>query len=78
MATILKKARSIGVKKKHKNKASKPTSNLKQDSSTELKPLNFKIGIEDHREIKSFATERGLTMISLLKLMFAEYKDNHS
>ncbi|SHO52029.1 hypothetical protein [Desulfopila aestuarii] len=44
----------------------------------ESKPLQFKITPSLHREFKTFAAVRGLKMVDLFKLMFEEYKQNHS
>jgi hypothetical protein len=41
--------------------------NLKQPQSGALKPLNFKVDPEFHREFKLFATAHGISMLELLR-----------
>ena len=41
--------------------------NLKKPQSGDLKPLNFKVDPEFHREFKAFAASHGISMVELLR-----------
>jgi len=41
--------------------------NLKKPQSGDLKPLNFKVDPEFHREFKSYAASHGVSMVDLLR-----------
>ena len=41
----------------------------------ELKPLNFKIPASFKKEYKQFALDHDLSLVDVLKLSFAHYKD---
>jgi len=48
--------------------------NLKRPQVGELKPLNFKVDPDFHREFKTYAASQGITMLELLKEGFALVK----
>jgi hypothetical protein len=50
--------------------------NLKKPQSGELKPLNFKVDPEYHREFKSYAVSHGMTMVDLLRESFELVKEH--
>ena len=56
------------------NEASK---NLDKPTNTELKPMNFKVENEFHKEFKGFAVDHDMSMVELLKAAFDFYKQNH-
>lgn len=41
--------------------------NLKKPQTGELKPLNFKVDPEFHREFKLYAASQGISMLELLR-----------
>ena len=41
--------------------------NLKKPQSGDLKPMNFKVDPEFHREFKAFAASHGISMVDLLR-----------
>lgn len=41
--------------------------NLKKPQSGDLKPLNFKVDPEFHREFKAYAASHGISMVELLR-----------
>jgi len=47
--------------------ASQTLENFNRDEAAELKPLNFKVSAEFHREFKSHAAVHGMTMVELLR-----------
>lgn len=48
--------------------------NLKAPQAGDLKPLNFKVDPDFHREFKTYAASQGITMLELLKEGFALVK----
>jgi hypothetical protein len=51
--------------------------NLERPAPGELKPLNFKIAAEFHREFKGYAAARGISMVELLVEGFRLVKEHH-
>ncbi len=49
--------------------------NLKQPQSGALKPLNFKVSSEFHREFKAFAAMHEISMVDLLREGFYLVKE---
>jgi hypothetical protein len=50
--------------------------NLKKPQSGDLKPLNFKVDPEFHREFKSYAASHGVSMVELLREGFELIKEH--
>jgi hypothetical protein len=50
--------------------------NLKKPQSGDLKPLNFKVDPEFHREFKSYAASHGVSMVDLLREGFDLVKEH--
>jgi len=50
--------------------------NLKKPESGALKPLNFKVDPEFHREFKSYAASHGISMVDLLREGFDLIKEH--
>jgi hypothetical protein len=50
--------------------------NLKKPQSGDLKPLNFKVDPEFHRQFKSFAALHGISMVDLLREGFDLVKEH--
>ena len=50
--------------------------NLKKPESGDLKPLNFKVDPEFHRQFKSYAASHGISMLELLHEAFALVKEH--
>lgn len=50
--------------------------NLKKPQSGDLKPLNFKVDPEFHREFKSYAASHGVSMVNLLREGFELVKEH--
>jgi len=50
--------------------------NLKKPQSGDLKPLNFKVDPEFHKEFKSFAASHGISMVELLREGFELVKEH--
>lgn len=50
--------------------------NLKKPQSGDLKPLNFKVDPEFHREFKSYAASHGVSMVELLREGFDLVKEH--
>jgi len=50
--------------------------NLKKPQSGALKPLNFKVDPEFHREFKSYAASHGVSMVDLLREGFELVKEH--
>jgi predicted HicB family RNase H-like nuclease len=44
--------------------------------SNELKPLNFRVTSEFHREFKVYASQAGISMVELLEKSFRAYLTN--
>ncbi len=44
--------------------------NLDKPAPSELTPLNFKVPVEFHREFKTYAAQRGMSMVELLQQGF--------
>lgn len=49
--------------------------NLEQPAPNHLKPLNFRVPDEFHREFKGYAAARGISMLTLLVEGFRLVKD---
>lgn len=45
----------------------KTVQNLERPEAGQLKPLNFKVTPEFHREMKTFAASHGLSMVDVLR-----------
>jgi len=50
--------------------------NLKRPQSGDLKPLNFKVDPEFHREFKLYAAAQGISMLELLREGFEMVKQH--
>jgi hypothetical protein len=50
--------------------------NLKKPQSGDLKPLNFKVDPEFHRQFKAFAASHGISMVDLLREGFDLVKEH--
>ena len=50
--------------------------NLKKPQVGDLKPLNFKVDPEFHRQFKSFAASHGISMVDLLREGFYLVKEH--
>jgi|GEM_PF-578774 hypothetical protein len=50
--------------------------NLKKPESGDLKPLNFKVDPEFHRQFKSYAASHGISMVELLREGFALVREH--
>ncbi|MFN2200114.1 MAG: hypothetical protein ACK2UO_02855 [Caldilineaceae bacterium] len=50
--------------------------NLKKPESGDLKPLNFKVDPEFHRQFKSYAASHGISMLELLREGFELVKEH--
>jgi uncharacterized protein YggE len=50
--------------------------NLKKPESGDLKPLNFKVDPEFHRQFKSYAASHGISMVELLREGFELVKEH--
>ena len=50
--------------------------NLKKPQSGDLKPLNFKVDPEFHREFKSYAASHSVSMVELLREGFELVKEH--
>ncbi|SEQ44850.1 hypothetical protein SAMN05421693_13221 [Ectothiorhodospira magna] len=62
-----------------KGTAPKPTAvvdNLKRPQDGALKPLNFKVSPDFHREFKTYAATHGISMVDLLREGFALVKEH--
>jgi hypothetical protein len=68
---------------KRTTKGAPPTSNMQrlpnldQPAPGDLKPLNFKVPGEFHREFKGYAAARGISMLDLLVEGFRLIKEQH-
>lgn len=49
--------------------------NLEKPEPYSLKPLNFKVPASFHREFKSYAVQRGISMLDLLREGFEAVKE---
>ena len=49
--------------------------NLKRPQLGDLKPLNFKVAPEFHREFKAYAASHGISMLELLREGFEVVKE---
>jgi len=49
--------------------------NLDKPEPQSLKPLNFKVPADFHKDFKSYAVGQGITMVELLYEAFAAIKD---
>lgn len=72
----------IAPPKKKSTKGLPPTSNeasrnLTKPTNAELKPMNFKVENEFHKEFKGYAVDNDMSMVELLKATFDYYKRNH-
>ena len=50
--------------------------NLARAESVRLKPLNFKVPADFHREFKTFAAMNGMSMLSVLTESFRLYREH--
>lgn len=50
--------------------------NLKKPQGGDLKPLNFKVDPEFHRQFKAYAASHGISMIELLREGFELVKEH--
>ena len=50
--------------------------NLARAESIRLKPLNFKVPADFHREFKTFAAMNGMSMLSVLTESFRLYREH--
>jgi hypothetical protein len=50
--------------------------NLKKPQAGDLKPLNFKVDPEFHRQFKAFAASHGISMVDLLREGFYLVKEH--
>ena len=57
--------------------ASRPSANLTKDEPGKLKPLNFRVTSDFHRDFKLYATLHDMSMHELLMKCYEEYKDKH-
>lgn len=57
--------------------SSEASKNLTKPSNAELKPMNFKVENEFHKEFKGYAVDNDMSMVELLKEAFNYYKSNH-
>lgn len=53
----------------------KTVGNLEKPAPNELAPLNFKVPVEFHREFKTYAAQRGVSMVDLLQEGFRLIKE---
>jgi hypothetical protein len=73
----------IGPPPARTTKGQPPTSNtarlpnLDRPAPGDLKPLNFKVPAEFHREFKGYAAARGVSMLDLLMEGFRLVKEHH-
>jgi hypothetical protein len=50
--------------------------NLARGEAVRLKPLNFKVPADFHREFKTFAAMNGMSMLSVLTESFRLYREH--
>lgn len=73
----------VGPPPKRSTKGAPPASsaerfaNLERPAPGDLKPLNFKVPAEFHREFKGYAAARGISMLELLTEGFRLVKERH-
>jgi hypothetical protein len=69
---------NIPIKKKGAPPALTETvSNLDRPDPAELAPLNFKVPNDFKRELKTYAAQRGISMVKILMEGFDLYKQHH-
>jgi hypothetical protein len=51
--------------------------NLDRPEPNKLKPLNFKVPYEFHRELKTYASSHGMSMLDVLLESFRLFKEQH-
>jgi hypothetical protein len=49
--------------------------NLERPEASRLKPLNFKVSADFHREFKTFAAINGMSMLDVLLESFRQYRE---
>jgi hypothetical protein len=69
-------AQSTGKSKQEVPPPSAVVHNLKKPESGALKPMNFKVDPEFHRQFKSFAAQHGISMLELLHEAFDLVKEH--
>lgn len=79
---MMKNTKSAGLKldpAKFGAKADTPVApeNLERAPSTTTKPLQIKISIEKHREIKAYAAEQDMSITELIMKAYEEYRTRH-
>jgi len=62
----------MAVKTMEKAKSKKKT------ASDDLRALNFRVPLEFRKEYKTFALEKELSMVELLRVSFEFYKKHHN
>jgi hypothetical protein len=73
----------IGPPPKRSTKGAPPvasapkTANLERPEPGKLKPLNFKVPADFHREFKSYAATRAMSMLDVLREGFRLMKEHH-
>lgn len=68
-AKIPKPPSKTMVPKKSNGHTSKP-------SLSELKPLQFRVPADMHKDVKAFAVDQGVSMTEMFIEMYGEYKDS--
>jgi len=53
----------------------KVVENLEKPETGKLKPLNFKVAPDFHKEFKGYAVANGMTMQALLEKAFSHYRE---
>ena len=76
MATIKKPPARTGTKGKPAAEPT-PARNLKQPENSGIKPLQFKVAPEMHKEFKTYAAMNGMTMLELFTDAYRFYRDKH-
>jgi hypothetical protein len=59
-------------------KTEKKAKSKKKAASNDLRPLNFRVPVEFKKEYKTYALEKELPMVELLRVSFEFYKKHHS
>lgn len=69
--------KNISSPKRSNNSSKKTLDATSKSNLGDTKPLQFKIPVNLHQEIKMYAVERGMTMTELFLTMYDEHKTNH-
>ncbi len=54
-----------------------PLKPLEQAPTESLKPIQVRVPVELHHELKSYAASRGLSITKLFTEMYSEYREKH-